>query len=69
MQVSMPAVFASKKATIAIFSSVLAYFCLRSGFTTEQVMVVCAPLIAYVPVQGAVDHREKKNSKPQPPVV
>lgn len=56
------AVFNSKKATIAMFSSIMGFICLKYGLTTEQTALVVSPLLAYIPVQGTIDHQEKRNA-------
>lgn len=61
------ALLESKKATVAVFSSLIGLACFKLGLTTEQTALVVSPLIAYVPVQGTIDHQEKKNAGPGKP--
>lgn len=54
----------SKKASMALACAVLSFLCVKSGFTTEQTALVVGPLMAYIPIEGAIDHRRAKNPAP-----
>lgn len=58
------ALLRSKKGLSAIICAVMSFACLKSGFTTEQTALVVGPLMAYLPIEGAIDHRRAKNPAP-----
>lgn len=51
------AILKSKKASMACIAAVMSYVCLKNGLTTEQAMLVVSPILVYVPIQGAIDHK------------
>lgn len=51
------AVLQSRKATMALLSAALSFWCVKSGFSIEQTLLVVGPLAAYIPIEGAADYR------------
>lgn len=54
------ALLKSKKGLSAVLCAVFSFACLKSGFTTEQTALVVGPLMAYLPIEGAIDHKKVK---------
>ena len=57
MNVKNIAILQSRKATMAVISAALGFWCIKSGFTMEQTMIVVGPIAAYIPIEGAADYR------------
>lgn len=51
------AILQSKKATMACMAAALCYICLKNGMSTEQAALVVSPILAYIPIQGSIDHK------------
>ena len=60
------ALLQSKKGLSACICAVVAFACVKSGFTEAQTMMVVGPLMAYLPIQGAIDHRKETKALPAP---
>lgn len=59
------ALLKSKKGLSAVLCALFSFSCLKSGFTLEQTALVVGPLMAYLPIEGAIDH--KRTPATQPP--
>lgn len=61
------ALLKSKKATMACIAALLSFVCMKNGLTTEQTALVVSPILAYIPIEGAIDHRRANAVRPTPP--
>ena len=57
------AILKSKKASMACVAALLSYVCLKNGLSTEQAALVVSPILAYIPIQGAIDHKNTPKPK------
>ncbi len=60
MQVSVPPILQSKKFASASLASILSFLGIHYGLTLEQIVIVTAPLYAYVGAQGVADFGKER---------
>lgn len=54
MTINTPRV--SKKLLVALLAPILSYLALREGMSEQQVALILAPLLLYLPSQGLADY-------------
>ena len=60
MNVPIPSIATSKKFLAATAASILTYFAIKQGFSTENIALLTGPLYAYVVAQGVADMGKEK---------
>jgi hypothetical protein len=58
----MEALLRSKKGCASLIACLFAAYGTNQGWDLQQILVVTGPLMGYVGVEGAVEHRKAKNS-------
>lgn len=67
---TLPPILQSKKFLAAALASLISFFCVREGFTPEQIGMIIGPIVAFITVQGITDfgkERAKIEAGPQDP--
>lgn len=62
----MHPIFQSKKSSMALIAALLAALGVHFGWSTEQIAVVLAPLVAYGPQEMLVDRMRSSRAAPAP---